>query len=386
MHVGYLYPFRAFPPKGGNHTHAYHLIRELQALGVSIHTLDDPTVAGVVCHGLSPAGTAAFLAAIDLLYVRLDANPLDHSTVEVMQATRAPLVWEINAPANERLAFSWLGGDRSEPLTSSGRRVDHARRWLHAARQQPAIAREERIRSRQARRVRSAICVSDAVGRYAVEGLGLADIEVIPNGTDAILNHPDRAPAELPDRFADHFTVMYAGSPVYPWQGLDVIARAIALHAASPTVPVLFLLLLNQPAGMLPAAENVLVLEGVPNEEVGAFCAAADACITIHKDFFWSRWGAHGSPTKLFDYLGCGRAVIGSDLGQVRDVILGADAGVLFDNTPAGLLEAIRSLAGNRERCRAMGWNGRRAVVERYHWGHVAERTLAVFERALARR
>lgn len=385
MRIGYIYPFRAAPPRGGNQVHAFQLANGFLQRGHTVCTLEDPTIDGVRSFPASPQGVRELLQHVDVLCLRVDANSLSMTpaAVQLVQEADVPVVWEINAPSNERLAFSWLGGTRPQPATRFGKTTDHVRRWLHAARQLPGIRREERLRQRLARRAAAAICVSAPLAHYARDGLGIERVRVIPNGTDAVLNHPGRTPITLPADFEGHFKVLYAGSPMYPWQGLDIIADAIARHRARGS-RVVYMLLVNQETDAVPRGDNVLLFTRVPYEEVASHVVAADACVAIHKEFHWSRWGSHGSPMKLSDYMACGRPILASNVGQLREIVGGGHAGLLFDNTAEQLCQRIDELAADPEACRRMGRNARTIVEDRLNWSLIAEQTLELLEQVTA--
>jgi glycosyltransferase involved in cell wall biosynthesis len=381
MKIGYLYTFKAYPPKGGNHVHAYQLVRRFLAEGHEVLTWGDDTIAGAKAFPRTPDGARALERAADVLYVRVDANPLATTPglVEVLESTTKPVVWEINSPANENLAFSWLGGDR-RARSGLDALVDGLKRRLHAWRQLPRITREERLRRRIARHA-SAICVSAAVGEYARRGLGMTAVHVIPNGADHETHRADGPVAELPAEFEGKLTVLYAGSPIYPWQGLDVLEETIRLCEAARD-PIRFVLLLNQEGPRPITASNTLSVLRVPHEHVGDYLRAVDVSVVIHPAFFWSEWGSHGSPMKLFDYMACGRPVAASNVGQLAEVVRPGENGILFDNTAPDLRRKLLELAARRDRLPLMGAQARRDVETHYNWHVIGRRTLEILAAA----
>lgn len=383
MKIASIYDFTAYPPKGGNHVHALQLIRCFLREGHDVLTWGDPSVPGVKSYPRDDDGGRALLADADILYVRVDANffGADAALVRLLQQASRPQVWEINAPANEALAFSWLGGQRT-PHSGLRGVVDRARRSLHAARKASTIREEEGLRELLAGRVAAATCVSAALGRYAQEGLGIRDVTVIPNGADHEACDPNGMRAVVPEQRVGHLLVLYAGSPMYPWQGLDVMQEAAALCAAAND-PIQFLLLMNQAPKRPMAGHNVISRIGVPHGEVDNYLRAADVGLAIYPEYFWSPWGFHNSPMKMFEYMACGLPVVASDLGQMREVIEPGRNGLLFDNTPAGLRTALLGLVGKTAQLRAMGVQARADVERTYNWPANARRTLAVLERAM---
>lgn len=384
MKIASIYDFKAFPPKGGNHVHALQLIRCFQAAGHEVLTWGDDSVPDVRSFERTEEGFTALHSAADVLYVRIDGNKINHdpTLAEALGRATKPMVWEINAPANENLAFSWLGGSqrlRSWPM----RWFDRAKRQLHAWKQMPAILSEERVRQRLAPRVYAAVCVSRSLARYAQLGLGIERAVVIPNGADDEAHRPDGGVAVLPAGFKDCLKVVYTGSPMYPWQGLDVLERTIELCERAGD-PIRFILLMNQRGQREFAHSSALCLYGVPHEQVADYLRAADVGVVIHPEYWWSRWRFHGSPMKMYDYMACGLPVVAAALGQMLEVVEPGRNGVHFDNTPEDLRRVLLSLCGKQELLETMGREARADVEARFNWRSNAHQTVRILEAAVA--
>jgi glycosyltransferase involved in cell wall biosynthesis len=92
-----------------------------------------------------------------------------------------------------------------------------------------------------------------------------------------------------------------------------------------------------------------------------------------------------GQPNKLFEFMGSGLAVIASDFPEIAPAVLEASSGWLVDpRSPDAIAAAMTAALADPAGCRARGEAGRRAVVERYHWG-IAERALLDLYAGLAR-
>jgi glycosyltransferase involved in cell wall biosynthesis len=379
VNIGYLYGFPAYPPQGGNATHVYQLVRWFVKRGHVVHTIGDSQLSLALNHGATAPDVDRFLRSIDLLYVRIDGWYLNRSPVKkaAMKRARVPVVWEINAPANEMLAFSLLGaaGDGRFPLPKSLRNV---RRRLHALGHLPGIYRDEFTRRLYARKVQAAICISSAMERYAHESLRIGRTCVLPNGADPELCSPEREPVTLDPRFRGWFKVLYAGSPLYPWQGLDILQRVVDFFQGSGH-KILFLLLVNQMSPQIPKGENVLVFERIGYLDLPRYVLAADVCLCLCHDFSWSKWGFHGSPTKLFEYMACGKPVIASRVGQLQTVVEDGINGLLVDNTAEDVVKKILLLYESRQRLSGMGTRSREKVLGCYNWERVADATLDLF-------
>lgn len=72
------------------------------------------------------------------------------------------------------------------------------------------------------------------------------------------------------------------------------------------------------------------------------------------------------NPKTLLEAMACGRAVIGTDVDGIREVISHGINGLLCETSSASICEAIRSLGNNDQLCFRLG-NEARKYVEKYH-------------------
>jgi glycosyltransferase involved in cell wall biosynthesis len=96
-----------------------------------------------------------------------------------------------------------------------------------------------------------------------------------------------------------------------------------------------------------------------------------------------NEWVRGKSPTKLFEYLASGLAVVATGIGEVRYVIQSGENGILADGTgemAAGML----ALGKDRAARRTMSERARETAVERYSQGVLGDR-LAAFLRQFER-
>ena len=362
--------------------HALQLIRAFKAEGHDVRSIGDPSLPDVPTYPDTSEGYAEAEAWADVIYVRVDARPMSTwpNLVRALSKTSTPVVWEINSPANENLAYSWLGG-REQPQNPLLRRFDWMRRYLHALRQAPAIRREEQLRRALSKNVYACVCVSSGIANYAVEELGISRAFTIPNGADHHFFTPDGPALEIPRIPSIKLRVLYAGSPIYPWQGLGMLRATMKLCEQNGD-PIEFVLLMNQESEIDLAGDNVKVFTRVPHVEVPQLMRTADVGVSIQPDFTWSRWGFHGSPMKLFDYMACGLPVVTSSVGQLAEVVSDGHNGATFDNTPEGLREVLLRLSGNPQHLALMGEQARRDVEMQYNWDVIGRRTLGILSDA----
>jgi len=120
---------------------------------------------------------------------------------------------------------------------------------------------------------------------------------------------------------------------------------------------------------------NVTIRPGVARTEVPALLAAADICLVPLRDVpLFSSF----IPSKMFEYLASGKAVIGAVRGEAADILARAGAVVVEPEDTAALAEAIRELAADGARRSEMGVEGRAYVLANFDRNTLAQRYLTL--------
>jgi glycosyltransferase involved in cell wall biosynthesis len=121
--------------------------------------------------------------------------------------------------------------------------------------------------------------------------------------------------------------------------------------------------------------EDRLAITGaVVPHDVPDLLDACDILVSPHVplpggvDFF-------GSPTKLFEYMAAGKAIVASRLGQIAEALTDGETALLVEpGDAAELAAALVRLAEAPELREALGANARRAAIERHSWRENARR------------
>ena len=118
----------------------------------------------------------------------------------------------------------------------------------------------------------------------------------------------------------------------------------------------------------------------VEHKKVPALLDACDILLSPHvpmtdgSEFF-------GSPTKLFEYMAIGKAIVASRLGQIAEVLDDEETALLVEPENARqLADAILRLSDSRELRERLGAAARRVAVERHTWKQNAQRVIDEYQ------
>lgn len=217
--------------------------------------------------------------------------------------------------------------------------------------------------------------------------VGITDEKIIvnPNGVDADAFRPGVGGETVRKELsANDILVGFVGT-FGPWHGVLALADAIAL---TPKNAGIHFLLIGD--GSLRAeVENKLRASGdldrvtfagiVSHHRVATFLDACDILVSPHvpladgSEFF-------GSPTKLFEYMSAGKAIVASRLGQIGDVLTDNETALLVEPGNVKELSAALVKAANDPELRLrLGQAARCAVINRHTWLRNAQRVLDAF-------
>ena len=225
------------------------------------------------------------------------------------------------------------------------------------------------------------VTVTDGIKNYWVSnGMNEKKFVVIPNGVNIDFFKPldkDKCRKEL--RLDNSPLIVFVGS-FAPWQGLKCAiktmpcvlkeipeARLVLVgdageyggHQFHPTIKELKSLAKEE-----KVEKNVIFTGRVSYNEVLKYVNAADVCIAPKKHL---RSGY--STLKLYEYLACEKAVIGSKANGIGNFLITKNCGVAIDvNDPTNFAKKMVVLLKNKELRMQMGRNGRKSVIDNFSW------------------
>ena len=371
---------------GGAASHIKGVVEALEALGVEVQVISNDQIAGmdhshdrftVIPPHSSGATRALFDIHNNLVFTR-DAAPL-------IEQAQPDFIYQRYA------RFSWAGvtaavrTKRPLFLEYNGSEVWVGRHWDRVG-SLDLLERYERLNLDAAARI---FVVSDVERRnLEARGVTAEKIVVNPNGVDVERFRPGVGGVEVRRELGlkdDDVVAGFVGT-FGPWHGVEKFAEAIK---SIPTdVPVRFLLvgsgsLHTEVEKQLEGEENtgrVIFTGSVAHERVPALLDACDILVAPHvpladgSEFF-------GSPTKVFEYMAMGKAIVASRLGQIGEVLTDQETALLVEpGNVRELAAAIVKLIEKKELRIQIGARAREVAEREFTWKHNAQRVLDAYK------
>lgn len=234
------------------------------------------------------------------------------------------------------------------------------------------------------------IAVSEALrGQMQRSGVDHQRIQVLPNGVDPKLFRGDSSGRALRQsmNLDGHFTVGFVGT-FRPWHGVDLLLTTFQnLHRIDPKTHLLLIgegPLRSRLEDQVRTAglEKAVTFAGrIAHQDVPMYLAAMDVAVAPYPaldEFYYS-------PLKLFEYMAAGRAVVASRVGQVAEILVDGDTGLLFEpGDSADLLRCLMRVRTNPTLGLGLGRRARASCSE-HTWNRNAARVVDWVEPLLNR-
>jgi glycosyltransferase involved in cell wall biosynthesis len=307
--------------------------------------------------------------------------------VELLRTWRADLVYHRHALGC--FAAAAAAGRCGLPLVVefNGSETWIARKWGEGLRH---LGLFEEVERRALRAADLVVAVSKPLlAQLGEMGVPPERVLVNPNGVD-----PDRFSGDaLAERARWHrerlhldtneILVGFVGT-FGPWHGAEILAEAAARVENATARRLRYVFIGDGPrraaterrlreAGL---ADRAAFVGLVPQEETPGLLVACDICASPHvpnedgSAFF-------GSPTKLFEYMAGGRAIVASRLDQIAEVLEHERNALLVPpSDPAALARGLERLAADAPLRERLGRTARQDAIRKHSWKHHVERIL----------
>jgi len=314
---------------------------------------------------LSASLTGSFLTEPDVIIASTPQLFVGLSGWWLGRMRRAPFILEVRDLWPDSITASGMGREGSMPIrvlrTVAGflyRSCDHAVVVTPAFRE-------------------------DLISKWAMPS---EKISIVENGVETDLFTPDGGgdTAKRALGIQGRFVVSYIGTFGLAHGLSTVLQGAAQLQASLPEIVFLFvgegadkkkLVSLAHDKGLL----NVLFLPQQPREKIPSVIRASDVCLVPLKkaDVFKTV-----IPTKMLEFMACGRPVVLGLVGQARKVVDQAQAGVFVEpENHVALVQAIIQLYRDSALRETLGRNGRNYIIEHLSREQTAKQYTAVLEK-----
>lgn len=261
-------------------------------------------------------------------------------------------------------------------LEYNGSEVWMSRNWGHPLRYERL---SEMIESFVLRNADLVVGNAEAFKKELEErGVNSNRILIIPNGVDPDRFSPtiiDGTPVRDQLHVKDSEVLVSFVGTFGPWHGAEVLAKSIK-ETISQNRNIKYMFVgtgerMSCVKGIVSdddVVDNTIFTGFVSRDMVGSYMAASDILVSPQvpnpdgTPFF-------GSPTKLFEYMAMGKAIVASRLDQMGRILKDGEDAVLFHpGDPHSLSMAIISLASNKGLRDMLGQNARVKVINQFSW------------------
>lgn len=206
---------------------------------------------------------------------------------------------------------------------------------------------------------------------------------IVPAGVDTEMFRPDSsagAKVRVKHGIGDEFVVGYIGT-FQLWHGVNALLAAVKkLNSSGRAVK----LLLVGPyysdsmrfAEELGMAGDTIYTGPVPYDSVPGYVNACDVlCAPYDPRLSRVRTeGGIGAPLKVLEYMACEKPVVTTSVSPITEVVENGKTGLLVaPGDVDALADAIRRYLDFPREAEAIGREGRKAVIDRYSWGELAQ-------------
>jgi len=317
---------------------------------------------GSFCASASVRG--AFLERPDVVIGTSPPLPIAMAGYNIARVKRVPFIFEVRDLWPESLEGVGLSGEKSRMYRMVARIV----RFLYK--------HSDHI-----------VVVTPAFKEYLHENwdVPLEKMSIVVNGveTDRFVPAPGSAGVREKFGLTSKFVVSYIGTMGMA-HGLETVLDVAGLLRDTPEI---VLLLVGDGGNREHLVEmarerrltNVIFTGQQPREDVPAIINTSDVCLVMLKN---QEVFKTVIPTKMLEFMSCGRPVVLSVGGQAEQILNEAGAGIsVRAEDSAAVAAAIRKLYGDAELRRRSGENGRRYMVSRMSRTSTAQEFLDVLAR-----
>jgi glycosyltransferase involved in cell wall biosynthesis len=215
-------------------------------------------------------------------------------------------------------------------------------------------------------------------------------VDVIGGGVnlDLFTNTNDRTVAQREWDLCGKFVVSYIGTLGAAHDLSTVLAAAAELRGPAPDVA---FVLAGEGAAKLSLEReakrnhltNIRFIDRQDIAKIPSLIAASDVCLAVLRN---DPLFETVVPTKIFEYMACGKPVLSNIQGETRNLLNLSGAGMsVSSGDPGELVRGILGLRGNKNRSARLGEAGRSYVLANRSWEKLARDYMIILKTIMKR-
>lgn len=248
------------------------------------------------------------------------------------------------------------------------------------------------LETRVAMRANAVVGISRAILRdIQSRGVSESKLFYVPNGVDVAHFTPRDKDVSLATELGVNGvpTLGYIGT-MFPWEGIPWLVRAVSqLRGSGVNFKLLVVgdgLTAQEVRRMIQecnASEYVLFLGRVPHEQVARFYSVMDILVYPRTS---ARVAEMVTPLKPLEAMALGKAVLGSSVGGLRELIEPGHNGLLFQSGDSDdFCKQVSLLLSDASLRSRLGQEARRTVLQQKDWSVLGRRYEELYGRAIQR-
>jgi PEP-CTERM/exosortase A-associated glycosyltransferase len=248
---------------------------------------------------------------------------------------------------------------------------------------------QKMFRSLENRAIRSAdgvVVISEHLEKELLSRGLNKNILVVPNGIDTTKFVCQEKSKQLVEKYQLNGKIVlgYIGTFSAEYEGLEYLIRALPLIIKKCPDTVLLLVgdgrlrdSLEVLAAGIGVKENVIFVGMIPHDLVSDYYSLMDICIfprlrTVETELV--------TALKPLEAMGCGKAIIGSNVGGIQELISEGKTGILFEaGCTDDLARRCLTLIEDGRMREALGSQGKKWVVENRQWTMIVRRYIEIY-------
>jgi glycosyltransferase involved in cell wall biosynthesis len=222
----------------------------------------------------------------------------------------------------------------------------------------------------------------ELVNKYGIK----TPIVHIPNAVDFEIFNPNINSEKMRKKYlplSDRYLISFIGRLV-PQKGVDVLIKAI------PQINTFFKNCIYLIVGngnhrkkleslvRTLNVKNVVFTGAVQHSRIPEFISASDIIIL-------PSLGAEGRPRVILEAMACGKSIVATKVGGIKDLIIDGKTGFLVEEGNAQkIAEMINSLLKNKKLREEIGKNAYKFIKNKFTWERVGNETLRIYNKAIS--